>query len=36
MPFHEQLLQYLVTGLTTGAIYALLNQPGRVVRFTPE
>ena len=24
MPFHEQLLQYLVTGLTTGAIYALL------------
>jgi branched-chain amino acid transport system permease protein len=24
MPFHEQLLQYLVTGLTNGAIYALL------------
>jgi branched-chain amino acid transport system permease protein len=24
VPFHEQLLQYLVTGLTTGAIYALL------------
>ena len=24
MPFHEQLLQYLVSGLTNGAIYALL------------
>jgi branched-chain amino acid transport system permease protein len=24
VPFHEQLLQYLVTGLTNGAIYALL------------
>ena len=24
MPFHEQLLQYLVTGLTTGALYGLL------------
>jgi branched-chain amino acid transport system permease protein len=24
VPFHEQIVQYLVTGLTTGAIYALL------------